>query len=394
MHGVQYISCVAVDILFLPTALVLHSLNSLLLNAITSSSSILSSLVIPFAFPSLLPSPPPLQAKPTTLPQEPATLNPSVDASDAATASSPSQPLHTTSPHSGVSRTPSKPSPLTTSVNAAPQQTRSGGDTDVEMASAKGCDHDNLYDHVVLDMGQESNKSTTLMFDTSAPVQTEEDQQAEPSHSNAHISGGGIPSMGNDPFSLVMRIFSSWPCIVATVLGYIPNCIHSSASVNEQRGGSKSLPASGEGHMKPGHVTVLDAFLQKLLYSTHTQLISTFLTTIIEKITDDLRREEVAGYFQKEDGSYSFEEIPLHEGTVGLVVGSVLIRAIIRLLTVEHSRPLGASTTSLHRATPNEASGIAEEEDLDLPPPPGRRQQLCRDSSMEEKAQNVYSIIR
>ena len=352
------------------------------------------SLSVPSFSPHSSPLLPFLQAKPTTLPQEPATLNPAVDAPDAATASSPSQPLHTTSPQSGVSRTPSKPSPLTTSVNVAPQQARSGGDTDVEMASAMDCDHDNLYDHVVLDTGQESNKSATLVFDTSAPVQTEEDQQSEPSHSNPHISGSGIPSMESDPFSLVMRIFSNWPCLVATVLGYIPSCMHATASVNEQRGGSESLPASSEGHMKPGHVTVLDAFLQKLLYSTHTQLISAFFTTIIEKIADDLQREDAAGHFQKEDGSYSFEEIPLHEGTVGLVVGSVLIRAIIRLLTVEHSRPVGASTTSLHRATPNEASGNAEEEDLDPPPPPGRRQQLCRDSSVEEKAQNVYSIIK
>ena len=317
------------------------------------------------------------------------------------TARSPSPTLNPTPPNSGVGKTPSKPSPLTTtSVTARPANSQ--GDADVVVASTSVCNNGSMYDRVVLDAGQESKKSPSLVCGTSTPIQAEDDQQAEPSQSVPPMSGVDATSTENDPLSLVLQIFSNWPCIVATVLGYTPTCLHSTASLNEQRGGRESLAGSSDQqHMKPGHVTVLDAFLQKLLYSRNTQLINTFFTTVIEKMTDDLQKEDAAQYFQKNDGSCSFEEIPLLEHTVGLVVGSVLIRAMVRLLTVEHSRPLGATAASVQPGTPNEASDNAEDEDLDPPPPPppplhpGRRQQqLSQNSSMEEKAQTVYSIIK
>lgn len=337
-----------------------------------------------------------LQAKPSTPLQEATTINPSADASDAATTSSPALSLHITSPQGGVSRTPSKPSPLTTSVTAAPQlQASSGCDADVEMDSAPDCDHDSLYDHVVLETGKESNQSSAEPVGTSMPVQAEEDQQAEPSHSHPLIPSFSSRLEENDPISLVKQVFSSWPCIVATVLGYAPNCLHSTTSSSKRTCDSDSHVASSDSHMKPGHVTVLDAFLQRLLYSTHTQLINTFFTTVTEKITCDLEQEDAAKYFQKEDGSYSFDKVPLQEGSVGLVVGGVLLRAVIRLLTVEFSKPLGASTSTLNRVTPTESSGNADEEDVDLLPPPSRRQQqLLRNSATQEKAQNVYPVIK
>ena len=313
--------------------------------------------------------------------------------SDAPAMSSPSSSLQLGSPQGGISRTPSKPSPLTTSVTAAPQPpTSSGGDEDAEMTSAPDCERDNLYDHVVLDTRKESTQSSAEPLGISTPVQAEEDQQMEPSHSNLLISGSSSRLEVNDSISLVKRVFSSWPCIVSTVLGYTPNCMHSATSSSKLRGGSE---LNGDSHMKAGHVTVLDAFLQKLLYSAHTQLINTFFTTVIEKITYDLEQENAARYFQKEDGSYSFDKIPLEEGSVGLVVGGVLLRAVIRLLTVEYSKPMGASTTTLHRVTPTESSGHADEEDLDHHPSQGRRQQQpLRNTNTQEKSQNVYPVIK
>ena len=371
---------------------VLASLSSLLFNTIPFLPPQFPICVL---IPSLLPSPSPLQPKTTTLQQESMPLKPSTDV---ATVSSAFQPPHTASPQSGVGKTPSKPSPLTTSVSAVTQSTSSGGEADVGVASTSVCERDNLYDHVALNTKKESVKSSLLAFGASAPVQAESNQKAETSRSDPPISGGGLPSTEDDPLSLVLQIFSNWPCAVATILGYTPNCLHSAASINEQGSGSESLSGSEESLMKPGHVTVLDAFLQKLLYSANTQLINTFFTTVIEKVAEDLQRDNAARYFQKEDGSYSFEEIPLHKGTLGLVVGSVLVRALVRLLTVEHSRPTGASSGSLNPTAPNEASDNAEEEDLGPPPPPppppGRRQHLSQSSSMEEKARNVYSLIK
>lgn len=316
-------------------------------------------------------------------------ISPSVSAP---TAPAPSPTLHPTPPNSGVGKTPSKPSPLTTaSVTARPANSQD--DADVEVASTSV---GSMYDRVALDADrQESKKSPSVVSGTSTPIGAEDDQQEEPSRLIPPTSGVGVPE--SDPLSLVLRIFSNWPCIVATVLGYTPTCLHSTGSFNEQRGGHESIAGSSEQqHMKPGHVTVLDAFLQKLLYSRNTQLISTFFTTVIEKMTDDLQKEDAAQYVQKKDDSYSFEEIPLLEHTVGLVVGSVLVRAMVRLLTVEHSRPMGATTASVQPGTPNEAGDNAEDEDLDPPPPPpsSRRQQLSQNSSMEEKAQTVYSIIK
>ena len=153
-------------------------------------------------------------------------------------------------------------------------------------------------------------------------------------------------STSGDSIYILKRLFSNWSCVVTTILGYFPSCLHQDDKCPEDS-------ASCQFTLEPGHVAHLDNFVQMLLYSRHKFLLYEFIKTVIHHMNADMADVNVELIYAK---ILSNSEVTLSKKTVGVVVGCVLLRSLVRLLTVEHSRPNGVTMTVTSSNSSSEAS--------------------------------------
>ena len=216
------------------------------------------------------------------------------------------------------------------------------------------CTSSDISNYVVLDSGDcVSNEKTASNCEKEREVEDMDDssgkcdkigselgKKGDSSHStHKHLSDGSSQRL-NELAGLTERLFSNWPCILATVLGYFPTCLSRSKNYPQKTHAQTTTAGDGPPLLEAGHVAQLDDFVQVMLYSGHSALVNQFIKTVIEHMNASTATD-VSGIFSK---ILKNDRVTLSEENLGVVVGCVLLRSLVRLLVVEHSRPNGVAS--------------------------------------------------
>ena len=212
-----------------------------------------------------------------------------------------------------------------------------------------------ISDYVVLDSGDLVSNEKSSNCEGEGKVEDMDDSSGKcdknvgesendgASSSSTHKQFSDSSSQGsNELVGLVERLFSNWPCILATVLGYFPTCMSRSKNSPQKTRGQNTTAGDVPHLLEAGHVAQLDDFVQVLLYSGHSALMNQFIKTVIERMNASTATNvsEIFAKILKND------RVTLSEENLGIVVGCVLLRSLVRLVVVEHSRPNGITSVA------------------------------------------------
>ena len=163
---------------------------------------------------------------------------------------------------------------------------------------------------------------------------------------------------------ILCAVVTSWPSIVATVLGFCPPCVNKSTDrrTSCKRQNQKDNSQSESSDIAPEHsidskcldgtslefssVHTLDSFTTDLILHCYDSTIDVFVTTIIENMNAavlnsvDIDNEvELTLLTEDVDFTKPPEEVcVLNSHNVALLVGQRFLNSLVRLLGLEHSR--------------------------------------------------------
>ena len=159
-----------------------------------------------------------------------------------------------------------------------------------------------------------------------------------------------IPYRPDDSFDVIQALFSNWPAIVTTILGFNPTS-HSTPPESKS-GHTPSTPPTRSNHAPSSSslphfssVHLLDSFTTDLFLNCSDRVIEVFVSTIIQKLNTAVENAEDhhlplllqdIDYSDPERGVAPF----LGAGEVGvaLLVGRRFLASVVRVLALEHSR--------------------------------------------------------
>ena len=142
-------------------------------------------------------------------------------------------------------------------------------------------------------------------------------------------------------------LFTNWPCIVTTVLGFYP-LAQSSDSVSTQQPGGQGIGISGN-PVQSGlsqattlsSVHALDSFTTHLILNCSDSCIKNFTTTIVEKINSCLAASNASNQLPVDLIDLNIQDIDLKsidESVLPILVGKRFLNSVVRVLGMEHSR--------------------------------------------------------
>ena len=142
-------------------------------------------------------------------------------------------------------------------------------------------------------------------------------------------------------------LFTNWPCIVTTVLGFYP-LGQSSDSVSTQQPGGQGIGISGN-PVQSGlsqattlsSVHALDSFTTHFILNCSDSCIKNFTTTIVEKINSCLAASNASNQLPVDLIDLNIHDIDLKlidESVLPILVGKRFLNSVVRVLGMEHSR--------------------------------------------------------
>ena len=177
-----------------------------------------------------------------------------------------------------------------------------------------------------------------------------------------NVDGGDV-DIGEQ---ILRALVTSWPCVVATVLGFYPSCVTKSSSTKTPSGGgileSKSSLQLGLSREETGaggsseynfssgldfcSVHTLDSFTSSLVLNCEESTINILVASIIEKMnaavlssTRGDNEVDLTLLSESIDFTKPPEEVcDLNSHNVALLVGQRFMNSVVRLLGLEHSR--------------------------------------------------------
>ena len=176
-----------------------------------------------------------------------------------------------------------------------------------------------------------TGSSSPQVFDTASSISDMNfDPPCMPAKS-ASPSGEGGSSEGNG-FSIVQTLFSNWPSILTSVLGF----------------NMTSLLTSDHTHSPPtfSSVHLLDSFTTDLLLNCPDHVIDCFVDTIVQKLNSAMEaaeHDEVDSSLFVQDIDYADPDTVTRFAKMGgvgvaVLVGRRFLSSVVRILALEHSR--------------------------------------------------------
>lgn len=139
-------------------------------------------------------------------------------------------------------------------------------------------------------------------------------------------------------FDMLNSLFTNWPCVVATVLGFYPS--KESPSPGTHTGIDTLSPApKPRPHPALSPVSVLDSFTTALILNCDESLVNMFVSTIVYRINKTWRESGEGSQPALETLNLSKVDLrSLSEEELVWVVGKRFLNSVIRVLALEHSR--------------------------------------------------------
>ena len=162
-------------------------------------------------------------------------------------------------------------------------------------------------------------------------------------HSSSGISSDENASQSASA-DFLEPLFTNWPCIVATVLGYCPLGPSSNGSSGMQQGDQKirqlgdplqNWPSQSKGMSS---VQSLDSFTMHLILNCSEICIKNFTTTIVDKINSCLAESSQCSVDILDINIHDIDLKSIDESILPILVGKRFLNSVIRVLGMEHSR--------------------------------------------------------
>ena len=116
--------------------------------------------------------------------------------------------------------------------------------------------------------------------------------------------------------SMLLSVFTSWPCIVTTILGFCPPFLSPSGSIG-----------------KLSSVQILDDFVISLFLNCDKSLVSSLVSTIIAHMNKSLEANADLSQVDLQGDLRG-----LTESNIALYVGMRFLKSVVRIMSLEHSR--------------------------------------------------------
>ena len=168
------------------------------------------------------------------------------------------------------------------------------------------------------------------------------------STSNRMESGPQDGSLGSSSkhlsYNFLDTLFTNWPCIVTTILGYYPVGQSTDETSNQQNSystiGQLDDPIWSQSSHNRNMSTVqsLDGFTSHLILNCSESCIEQFTTTIVQKINSCLAESSQCSSDLIDINVHDIDLKLIDEKILPILVGKRFLNSVIRVLGMEHSR--------------------------------------------------------
>ena len=145
--------------------------------------------------------------------------------------------------------------------------------------------------------------------------------EAPPTQPSVEVTESPDPSPSNENnpgMKMLQTLFTCWPILVVTILGYYPDPANPEQTVN-----SRKLSSAQD----------LDNFIVSLFLNCDKSLVQALLSTITDRVNQALAQDES---FQSLASGGNPDDV--NESNLALYVGRRFLNAVVRVLALEHSR--------------------------------------------------------
>ena len=172
--------------------------------------------------------------------------------------------------------------------------------------------------------------------------------------SSSHSANSHASKLKSYPNDIIESIFSNWPSVATTVLGFDPSCdpssSHHKSRINSDPSSwhhSSGSTLSLQSQCQVSSVHRLDSFTTNLFMNCSERMLNNFVDTIIHKLNSAINKTQQDSTFLSsnllQDIDYGDPEvisrfIAMGEVGVAFLVGRRFLSSVVRVLALEHSR--------------------------------------------------------